>query len=708
MGAVAACGLVYEYLLAHYAGRILGAVEPTVYAMIGLMIVAMGAGAFAARWVASIYRGFAWLELGIGVLGGSSVLVLSAAVAFAYSLPEWLRTVYGVDAFVALDGGLPDSLLGFARFLPFLAGFAIGFLIGMEIPLVARVREHVHGRPLTHNLGTMYGADYLGAGVGAAVWVAVCLKLPVVYAAVGTAAVNTLVGVGFLLLYRRRLRPAGRLWAGHGALAALLAVLAVFGSEWMVRLGDTLFEDRVVHRLQTRYQHAVITKRHVAPGQPDVLSLYLNGRLQFASNDERIYHAYLTTPAMLAAYRREKVLILGGGDGLALRDLLRWDPESVTPHRRRRRAAAPVPGRGPRGAPVAEPHPHRPQRGRFRRPARADRRGRRLHRGRTPGRGGAHGSTWWWRTSPIRAHPDLNRLYSDYFFARIRQLLSPDGVFVTQSSSPFHAKAAFVSIGRTLAHAGFHAEQYHANVPSFGEWGWTLGTPAGKPASVRIAEAGAGPTPDGWLTGQAATAAFVFPNGFFHGMDEVRVNRLGSHTVYGHHQEAWGRYRGVFFAGSPRPASPVGRGTGREEPGTRPGGERPFPRDRSASVSRAARGRRRSDVGRRLGGAWRSVGGGTAFAEPAFDVRLPFGESAHFGPEGIHRGIETGLNGAPVRIGGCLVVVDTGLNGAPVRVGGAAVRIGGCLVVVDTGLNGAAVRIGGPPCRCRCADPAVP
>ena len=312
MGMVAACGLVYEYLLAHYAGRVLGSVEPAIYAMIGLMIVAMGLGAFAARWVGSIHRGFAWLELGIGVLGGSSVLVLSAAVAFAHSLPEWLRTVYGVDGSIALDGGIADSLLGFARFLPFLTGFAIGFLVGMEIPLIARVREHVHGRPLTHNLGTMYGADYLGAGVGAAVWVTVCLKLPVVYAAVGTAAVNTLVGVGFLLLYRRRLRPAGRLWAGHGVLAVLLAALAVFGNEWMAHLGDTLFRDRVVYRLQTRFQHVVVTKRHVAGGRPDVLSLYLDGRLQFASNDERIYHAHLTTPPMLAAYRREKVLVLGG------------------------------------------------------------------------------------------------------------------------------------------------------------------------------------------------------------------------------------------------------------------------------------------------------------------------------------------------------------------------------------------------------------
>ena len=571
MGMVAACGLVYEYLLAHYAGRILGAVEPTIYAMIGLMIVAMGLGAFAARWVASIYRGFAWLELGIGILGGSSVLALSAAVALAYSFPEWLRSVYGGAPFVVLDGGFADSLLGFARFLPFLTGFAIGFLVGMEIPLIARVREHVHGRRLTHNLGTMYGADYLGAGIGAAVWVAVCLKLPVVHAAVGTAAVNTLVGAGFLVLYRRRLRPVGRLWAGHAALAALLAILAVFGTEWMVHLGDTLFKDRVVYRLQTPYQNVVVTRRRLAGGRPDVLSLYLDGRLQFASNDERIYHAHLTTPAMLTAYRRKKVLVLGGGDGLALRDLLRWNPESVTlvdvdgALLRLFRGEDPdAPPWLSRALTALNEHAFDDPRVRIvegdafievERLAGADERFDVVV-----------------ADLPDPSHPDLNRLYSDYFFARIRQVLSPDGAFVTQSTSPFHTKAAFVSIGRTLAHVGFRAEPYHANVPSFGEWGWTLATPAGKPASVRIAEAGVGPTPDGWLSGRSAAAAFVFPNGFFRGMDEVRVNHLGSHTVYGYHQQAWGRDRGVFFAESAFLAPPRGRGARRGEPRTRPNG----------------------------------------------------------------------------------------------------------------------------------------
>ena len=552
MGLVAACGLVYEYLMAHFAGRILGAVEPTLYTMIGLMIVAMGLGAFAAKWIASIYRGFAWLELGIAVLGGTSVLALSTAVALAYALPEWLRTVYGLDVTIALDGGVPASLVALARFLPFVAGFLIGFLIGMEIPLIARVREHVHARHLEHNLGTMYGADYIGAGIGAAIWVLVCLKMPIVFAAVGAAALNTAVGAAFLVIYRARLRPAHWLWIGHGLLAVLLVVLAGFGTQWMAQLGDTLFKDRVAYRLQTPYQNVVVTKRHVAVGKPDVVSLYINGRLQFASNDERIYHAYLTTPAMLAAYRRDHVLVLGGGDGLALRDVLRWNPQSVTlididaGLLRLFRGDDPI---APDwlAATLTELNEHA-----FDDPRVEVIEGDAfIEVERLAASGDRYDVVV--ADLPDPSHPDLNRLYSDYFYGRIRQLLSPDGTFVTQSTSPFHATDAFLSIGKTIASVGFHVEQYHANVPSFGQWGWSIGTVQGLPASARIGASDRLEYPDGWLGKAQIVAAFALPEAVSGRSESVTINRLGSHVVYSYHQRAWREQKGTFFAGDPIP-----------------------------------------------------------------------------------------------------------------------------------------------------------
>ena len=417
----------------------------------------------------------------------------------------------------------------------------------MEIPLIARVREHIHARHLEHNLGTMYGADYIGAGAGAAVWVLVCLKMPIVFAAVGAAALNTVVGAAFLTIYRAQLKPVVALWIGHGLLAGVLVVLAVFGTQWMAQLGDTLFKDRVAYSLQTPYQNVVVTKRHIAVGKPDVLSLYINGRLQFASNDERLYHAYLTTPAMLAAYRRDRVLVLGGGDGLAVRDILRWGPEAVTlididAHLLRlfRGDDADAPDWLSRtltelnGDAFGDPRVEVIEGDAFIEVERLAAAGRRYD--------------VVIADLPDPSHPDLNRLYSDYFYGRIRQLLSPDGAFVTQSTSPFHATDAFLAIGKTLASVGFRTEQYHANVPSFGEWGWSIGTVQGLPASARIAASPETTLPDGWLDKAQIAAAFTLPPTVTTGVDAVEVNRLGSHVVYGYHQRAWREHQGTFFA----------------------------------------------------------------------------------------------------------------------------------------------------------------
>jgi spermidine synthase len=85
MAVLAGCGLIYEYLLSHYAGRVLGAMESTIYAMIGLMIVAMGLGAFAARKITCAFKGFVWLELTIAFLGCSSILIIGGLIALKRS-----------------------------------------------------------------------------------------------------------------------------------------------------------------------------------------------------------------------------------------------------------------------------------------------------------------------------------------------------------------------------------------------------------------------------------------------------------------------------------------------------------------------------------------------------------------------------------------------------------------------------------------------
>ena len=550
MGVLAACGLIYEYLLAHYAGRILGAVESTIYIMIGLMIVAMGVGAFAAKWVKNPFAGFAGLEVAIGFFGGCSVLIMASAMALSYTLPVWLQAVYGLHPSVTVDGGVVNILQKAAFLVPFLCGFLLGMMIGMEIPLIARIREIVHEQHLPHNTGTIYGADYVGAGIGAAIWVLVCLKIPIMMAAVGTAAVNALVGILFLWRYQSHIKKPLKLWMAHAVLLLVLLMLAIGGVRWVTAMNNTLFKDKVVFTRITPYQHLALTERYVGRGLPKLLSLYINGRLQFSSSDETIYHSYLTYPAMLASARHDRILVIGGGDGMALRELLRWSPRSITLVDLDAEMIRLFSGKDKTAPPeirdtllalneksFLDPRVHIITGDAFIEVEKLI--STRQH----------------YDTIivdlPDPSHPDLNKLYSDYFYQRLKTLLSGDGAIVIQSTSPYHAKKAFLSIGKTLEVAGFKAEQYHANVPTFGEWGWTIGVPRGQSALHRIQQAPGMPVPNGWLSRPLIEAAFVFPPHFFQHRQEIKINHLGSHQLYQYHYDAWARKDGVFFANEP-------------------------------------------------------------------------------------------------------------------------------------------------------------
>jgi len=544
---LAGCGLIYEYLLAHYAGRILGAVESTIYAMIGIMIVAMGIGAFLARWVKCPFTGFAWLEVGIGLLGGCSILIMAGMLALTYTLPVWLQQIYGLHPSITTDGGVIAALQNIAFYTPFVAGFILGAMIGMEIPLIARIREQVHGKHLAHNIGTIYGADYIGAGIGAAIWVGVCLNIPIMTAAIGTAAVNLVVGLIFLWRYQSDIIRPIRLWIVHAGLAIVLVVLALNGSGWVLQMNYTLFKDTPIYSKVTPYQHLTVTRRHVGQGLPSLLSLYINGRLQFSSSDENIYHSYLTYPALLSSARHDNVLVIGGGDGMAVRDILRWNPKRVTLIDLDEAMVSLFKGEDPDAPADVEQALLSMNQNAFNDPRVSIIIGDAFIEVEKLVSEGRHFDSII-VDLPDPSHPDLNKLYSDFFYARLKELLSGDGALAVQSTSPYHAKKAFVSIGKTMRAAGYLTEQYHTNVPTFGEWGWTIGTVRGMMPSQRMAQISELPVTNSWLSKAALEAAFIFAPSYFEGTENIEINRLGSHQVYQYHHEAWAKQNGVFFA----------------------------------------------------------------------------------------------------------------------------------------------------------------
>ncbi len=541
MAVLAGCGLIYEYLLSHYAGRVLGSVESAIYAMIGTMIVAMGLGAFLARWFKDAFTAFAWLESIIALVGMGCILAIAGVIAVSYSLPHLFSSIFNLPPDVVLNGYVFQKLQEWSRFLPYVFGLVLGLFIGMEIPLIARIRQHVYGRFLENNAGTIYGADYIGAGIGAAIWVSIMLAMPIMQAAAWTALFNILAGLAFLWRYHAHVRFAKALLICHIILLALFGFILVLGSSWMNSLSNVLYKDKVIYSQATKYQHVVLTER-LSKNQPaPITDLYLNGRLQFSSIDEQIYHSMLVYPAMLASNRHDSVLIIGGGDGLALRDVLKWPVNDVTLI--------------DLDAQLLNLFGHKD--GDFTAPESISKRLLALNKQsmldpraniivgdafleveRLLDQGKQFDTIL--IDLPDPNHPDLNKMYSDYFYNHVRQLLAPDGAMAVQSTSPYHAKKAFLSIAKTVKAAGFdYVEQYQQNIPSFGQWGWTIATKMGQPASGRIKNISAMPVPSRWVSKEYLLASFVFPNQYFEQVKSIEVNRLGSGQLYDYYRNAW-------------------------------------------------------------------------------------------------------------------------------------------------------------------------
>ncbi|CAM4065725.1 polyamine aminopropyltransferase [Pseudoalteromonas byunsanensis] len=541
MAVLAGCGLIYEYLLSHYAGRVLGSVESAIYAMIGTMIVAMGIGAFLARWFKDAFTAFAWLESIIALVGMGCILAIAGVIAVSYSLPHLFSSIFNLPADVVLNGYVFEKLQQVARFLPYVFGLLLGMLIGMEIPLIARIRQQVYGRFLENNAGTIYGADYIGAGIGAAIWVSIMLAMPIMQAAAWTALFNIVAGLAFLWRYHQHVRYATVLAVCHALLLVLFGFVLLFGSSWMKDLSNVLYKDKVIYSEATKYQHVVLTERLSRNQSEPITDLYLNGRLQFSSVDEQIYHTMLVYPAMLASNRHDNVLIIGGGDGLALRDVLKWPVQQVT--------LVDLDAQllnlfGYSGGQDNAPDDIKQRLTQLNNEAMLDSRANVivadafLEVENLLAQGALFDTII--VDLPDPNHPDLNKLYSDYFYNHLRQLLAADGAMVVQSTSPYHAKKAFISIAKTVKSAGFsYVEQYQQNVPSFGQWGWTIATKAGSSASARVQRVEHLPIASRWASKEYLLAAFVFPSQFFAYQNQIDVNQLGSGVLYDYYRQAW-------------------------------------------------------------------------------------------------------------------------------------------------------------------------
>ncbi|MFF8831134.1 polyamine aminopropyltransferase [Streptomyces sp. NPDC015131] len=497
----AACGLVYELALTALGSYLIGNSVMQTSVVISVMVFAMGIGSLAAKPLQRRAVGaFALLEILLALVGGLSVLVLY--VAFA-----WLRLY--MPAMVVVS-------------------FVVGLLVGAEIPLLMTLLQRIRRQEAGSAVADMFAADYVGALVGG-----LCFPLLLLPAfgqlkgALVVGAVNAVAGVVVVLwIFRRETRRAVRagLLAGAAAVLAVLATVYVLADDIEVTARQQLYRDPIVHAETTPYQDIVVTRSTAFTGEQDT-RLFLNGDLQFSSVDEYRYHEALVHPALSG--KRSSVLILGGGDALALREVLRYDDvDAVTlvdldpAMTRLARTFAPLSGLN--GHALSDPRVTV-----------------------------VHADAFNWLRDATRRYdavlidfpdPDtaaLAKLYSVEFYHLLGRVLNPESRVVVQGGSPFFAPKSYWSIAATLKEAGYATTPYQVDVPSFGNWGYLLAAPGadGPPPALRLA--GDAP-PLRFLDDEVLAAATVFP------VDrrpaDVRASTLMDPAVLEYTRHEWRNY----------------------------------------------------------------------------------------------------------------------------------------------------------------------
>ncbi len=483
---ISTCGLVYELLAGTLASYVLGDSVTQFSLIIGIYLFALGAGAWLSRFVDErLARCFIEVELGVAILGGASAPLLFLSFA---------RLSY-----------FPVVLYGLV--------FAIGTLVGLELPLLMRIiKDRLDFKELVARVLTF---DYVGALVASLLFpIFLVPRLGLVRTSLLFGLCNAGIGLwGTWLL--RPLLPGGVTGLRVRSVAVLLLLGAGFvKADALTALGEEgAFADEIIYARSTPYQRIIITRGRAG------FQLFLNGHLQFSSADEYRYHEALVHPAMVLAGSPRRVLILGGGDGLALREVLKHPcVEEVT-----------LVDLDPDMTALSE---------RF--PLLAELNGRSFHDPRV--RVVNEDALVWLEGSgpeydaAIVDFPDpnnfsLGKLYTTHFYRRLRQHLTPSAAVAVQSTSPLFARASYWCIVRTLEASGFAVRPYHAAVPSFGVWGFVLArrepfeTPQRAPAGLRF------------LNDAVMPAMFVLSADL--GPVPVEVNRLNNQVLVRYYNSEW-------------------------------------------------------------------------------------------------------------------------------------------------------------------------
>ncbi len=497
---IATAGIVYELVAGAIASYVLGDSVTQFSLVIGVYLSALGVGSYLSKFIdEKLERAFVEIEFATALVGGLSAPILFLSFAYTRAFPIILYGTVGL----------------------------VGTLVGLELPLLIRLlKQRIELKDL---LARALSFDYLGALIGSLLFSLVLVpRLGLVRTSLLFGLLNALVGIASTyFIFSEPGGPRSSSGTGlrgariRGAFVAAILVVCFVQADRVTTLSEEeIYADEVIFAKQSAYQRIVVTHSSSS------YQLFLNGNLQFSSGDEYRYHEALVHPPFAAAASHRRVLVLGGGDGLAAREILKYpDVESITlvdidPDMTKTSDKMPVLRSLNEGS-LHDPKMHI-----------------------------VHEDAMVWIADPSRRDvqfdviiidfPDpnnyaLGKLYTTRFYSLVREKLADGGALTVQATSPLFARSAFWCIARTMEAAHLATRPYHVAVPSFGEWGYVL---AKKEAFEPPIDAHVSPLR--FLDAKAMQALFIFSKD----MSEppVEVNRLNNQMLVQYYEREWKKW----------------------------------------------------------------------------------------------------------------------------------------------------------------------
>ncbi len=487
---IATCGLIYELVAGTLASYLLGDSITQFSTIIGVYLFAMGIGSFVSKYFdRHLLTWFIRIEFLVSLIGGFSAALLFLLFPVAASF----------------------------RVVLYLLVFLTGTLVGLEIPLLMRIlKDKIEFKDLVSQVFTF---DYIGALLASLVFPLLLVPhLGLIRTSLFFGILNALVGFFLCFQFQKDIRQAGALKI-TAILIVVSQLIAFVFAEKIMSYSETLtFNDNVIYATSSPYQRIVITRNKKE------LRLFLNGNLQFSSYDEYRYHEALVHPAMAAAATAQNILVLGGGDGLAVRELLKYPSvkkiqlvdldAAMTKIFSTNKILTAINNNSLSNKKVTVTN--------------AD-------------------AFMWMKENqqqfdvivvdfPDPSNFSVGKLYSNTFYKLLYAALTDKGIAVIQSTSPFVAPKSYWCINKTLQSVGFSTAPYHNYVPSFGEWGYTIAFKNNHFIAPEKFVAGLK-----FLNAATMQQMLVFPEDMIT-RQELLVNKLNNQELVQYFEAEWNAY----------------------------------------------------------------------------------------------------------------------------------------------------------------------